>query len=134
MIAVVTGGRDYQPTPADLAALDAAIAIYGVTRIRCGGARGVDVTVELHLCARSFPVERWGADWDRFGKAAGIRRNTGMLTGDWKAAVPDGSQCASRAGVLFAFPGGRGTAHCASEALRLGIEIVRINPSSPAKP
>lgn len=133
MIGVVTGGRDYQPTPADLAALDAAIALYGCTRIRCGGARGVDTAVYEHL--PESMRELWRANWTE-GKYAGRGRNIAMLTGYTESSHVHAhpSMTDTAPSVLFAFPGGTGTAHCVAEAQRLGIQVVRINPSSPAKP
>lgn len=57
------------------------------------------------------------ADWRRFGRAAGPRRNRDMC----EAATADGA-------VLFAFPGGRGTASCIRQAERCGIPVVALPP------
>jgi hypothetical protein len=43
-----------------------------------GGARGVDQTAEQAARAQGIPVQTYPADWSKFGKSAGIRRNHDM--------------------------------------------------------
>lgn len=124
-IAVVTGGRDVLPNAIQLFALDAALTLYGITAVRCGGARDVDTICYAHLGARA---ELWPAAWDRLGRGAGHARNRAMLLGE-PANADCPKVCATygtRASLLIAFPGGNGTADCIRTAAELGIEIVRI--------
>lgn len=112
-IAVVTGGRDYRPTPADAWALRAALLLHGVALVRHGGCRGVDEWAR-RVCGRlGIETEAWPADWSR-GRRAGPERNRAMLDGP------------PVAGVVVALPGGSGTADCVRAARERGIPVVRI--------
>ena len=44
-----------------------------------GGARGVDSWAEEAARSAGVPVSRSPADWDRYGKPAGMLRNSAML-------------------------------------------------------
>lgn len=107
-VVVVCGGRDYRPSKADAWSLRAVLRMYGATEVLHGGAPGVDswagrVAERLGLPVRVFP-----ADWDAHGRAAGPIRNRLML---------------NEAEAVVAFPGGRGTADCVSEARRRGLAV-----------
>lgn len=58
------------------------------------------------------------ADWAQHGRAAGPIRNEAMCT----AAAAAGNA------VLFAFPGGRGTADCIRQAHKHGMYVVQLPP------
>lgn len=66
-----------------------------------GGTPGLDTMAGEMALDRGLTVEEYAADWQRFGPAAGPRRNVEMVT-------------KSRPDVAFAFPLGvsRGTQHC----------------------
>lgn len=129
IVGVVTGGRDVTPTPIQLRALEAAMLMYGVEVMRCGGCQGVDRIVYAHLAMLGLTAEQWPADWQRLGDPAGPLRNAAMLHGDaTDTACPSPPPSSgTRATVLFAFPGGPGTAGCIRTAKALGIEVVRIS-------
>lgn len=78
-----------------------------------GGARGVDLIGERVAEVQGFPVRRFPADWDRWGKAAGPKRNLEM---------------AKYADALLAFPVGasRGTRHMISAAEGEGLDVTVI--------
>ncbi len=57
------------------------------------------------------------ADWTEYGNAAGPIRNRFMLE-NFKPFL------------LYAFPGGRGTANCVKTAKQLGIEVVHLTTES----
>lgn len=78
-----------------------------------GGAKGVDTFA--HNFAESHGLERrtFNADWKRFGKAAGYRRNKQML----EEGKPD---------LVIAFPGGKGTAMMINLAEAAGVKVERI--------
>lgn len=61
-----------------------------------GTARGADTLGERYAKERGFAVERFPADWDKFGKRAGFLRNSQM------ADVADACIC-------FMYPNSRGT-------------------------
>lgn len=44
-----------------------------------GGATGVDAMAERYAKENSFPFELFSADWNRYGKSAGPKRNEQMV-------------------------------------------------------
>jgi len=84
-----------------------------------GGAKGADAMAGNWASTRwaSLPVRRWPADWEHYGRSAGVRRSAEMV-----AAAPPGS-------VLVAFVPHRladsvGTAHTVRLARRRGLAVV----------
>lgn len=62
-----------------------------ITEIVSGTAVGVDQYGEAYARWHSIPVKKFPADWDRFGKSAGYRRNQDMANyADALIAVWDG--------------------------------------------
>jgi ABC-type Fe3+-hydroxamate transport system substrate-binding protein len=112
---LVCGGRDYD----DWDTLDRVLTTWyeaqgvEVTLIH-GGARGADQMAGNWALVNSVPTEVYYPAWDEYGRAAGIIRNTEML----EQGKPD---------LVFAFPGGRGTAHMVKIAKQAGIEVIEIN-------
>ena len=74
------------------------------------GARGADALGERYARERGLPVERFPADWKRYGRAAGPLRN---------------QQMAERGDALVAFWDGksRGTRHMIECAKRKGLDV-----------
>lgn len=85
-------------------------------RIISGGARGADRLGEQFASEFGYDIERFPADWDRYGKQAGFLRNVEMA----EAAVQGGND-----GRLIAFWDGmsRGTRHMIDTALKYGLTI-----------
>ena len=109
---VVTGGRDFCDAPALVRALDAIYA-EGPFRLAQGGARGADGRARDWASARGVGCVTYAADWQRYGRAAGVIRNREML----QDFAPD---------LVVAFPGGRGTQHCCDTARKMGITIIEV--------
>jgi predicted Rossmann-fold nucleotide-binding protein len=107
---VVTGGRDF----ADAERLEQVLSELGITHLATGGAKGADELAERWARKHSVPCVVYHAEWTRHGKRAGILRNIEML----KDFVPE---------AVVAFPGGKGTAHCVSEAQRRGISVLEFS-------
>jgi hypothetical protein len=76
-----------------------------------GGASGAD-TFAKEWATTKPGIERYvcHADWDKYGKAAGPKRNARML--EWK---PD---------MVIAFPGGAGTANMVKQAEAMGVRVL----------
>ena len=76
MRTIIAGSRDFT----DPTLVHAAIAASGftITHVLSGGARGIDLAGEAWAAAHAVPVTVLPAEWDRFGKAAGYRRNEAM--------------------------------------------------------
>lgn len=113
---IVAGGRDFNDKAKLYNSLDTIVAKYTDTNtieIVTGGARGADYlgkryALDKHLLHTELP-----AQWDKYGKSAGYRRNAQMA--DY---VTDD-------GVLVAFWDGRskGTSHMIDVARRKGIKV-----------
>jgi hypothetical protein len=103
---LVCGGRDYnhayrvhhalQQLPSDAV-------------IVAGGARGADTLAENSALALGMQVEVHYANWELFGKSAGVRRNQEMLD--------------SGIDYVIAFEGGRGTEDMRKRAHKAGITV-----------
>lgn len=114
--AVITGGRDYKPSPEEFKEMLAILVRRGIERVITGGAPGVDTHVHRALAGMDatgllgLELVVMPADWNLHGKAAGPIRNKAML---------------SEPGVrqLVAFKGGKGTWNCIQTAKRLGIDV-----------
>lgn len=89
-------------------------------RVMHGAARGTDswageVCDQLGIISKGYP-----ADWERDSKRAGLQRNMEMLTKlvSWIAL--------GHTAQVVAFPGGTGTAHCVTNAEKLGLDVSHI--------
>ncbi len=119
---LVTGSRLWT----DAAAIQDALATWipafgGVVTVVHGGARGADeIAARLAWTAFGPDVrpESWAADWHRWGRSAGVRRNAEMV--------------AAGADVCLAFPLGesRGTRDCMRRAKAAGIKVVDLGDGS----
>lgn len=72
----IVGSRDY-PDPDQVRAYVEQLP--EGTVVVTGGARGVDKVAEEAARARGLPVEVLPADWERYGRSAGMRRNYEVL-------------------------------------------------------
>jgi hypothetical protein len=52
--------------------------LFDVREVVCGGARGVDSLGARWAGEQGIPCVKFPAQWDRFGKAAGMYRNSDM--------------------------------------------------------
>jgi hypothetical protein len=108
MRTIIAGSRDCTDKRQLLAALSACGWV--PTVVISGAARGADQLGELWAAEFQVPCERFPADWDRYGKSAGYRRN---------------EQMASAAEALIALWDGesRGTKHMIETAKRKGLKV-----------
>lgn len=113
MIVLVTGGRAYKKRETVFTALSRVHTSTPITLLVHGGARGADQYAAQWAVANGVPVKMYAADWDKYGRPAGTRRNAIMLA----EAKPD---------LLVAFPGGTGTADMVRRAEKAGLRIDRI--------
>lgn len=108
MKTIIAGSRDI----GDYRLVCAAVSAFGedVTEVVSGACRGVDKLGETWAAARSIPVKRFPADWDKFGKSAGPIRNR---------------QMAAYAEALVALWDGKskGTKNMIEEAEKRGLKI-----------
>lgn len=108
MRTIIAGSRDCTDKRYLLAALAACGWI--PTTVISGAARGADRLGEVWAAEFKVPCERFPADWDRYGKSAGYRRN---------------EQMADNAEALIALWDGesRGTKHMIDIAKRKGLRV-----------
>lgn len=112
MKVIVCGGRDFRSPAQVWRELDRLHAEHGFTALMQGGAKGAD-TFAREWAATKPEIERFvcNAEWEKYGRAAGPKRNARML--EWK---PD---------LVVAFPGGVGTANMIAQATAAGVKVHR---------
>ena len=103
---LVCGGRDYH----DDSLMEQVLDQIQPGEIIHGGARGADRLAGEYARQRGIPCREYPAQWNRYGKSAGYRRNEQML----REGHPD---------LVVAFPGGRGTAHMINTAREQGYPV-----------
>lgn len=80
----------------------------GVTEVVSGGARGADQLGELVAQERNIPVKIFPAEWDRYGKSAGYRRNEVMARyADQGLAFWDCQSCGTKNMIDLLQKGGK---------------------------
>lgn len=109
MKVIICGGRDYTDQTTGFKALDEIHAELNITHVIQGGARGADSIGAAWALERGIKCTAVLADWDRWGKSAGYRRNLDMAN-----MKPD---------MVLAFPGGRGTQHMINIAMLRNIPV-----------
>ena len=111
---IVCGGRDFT----NEALLDQALNHFlgsiptAELTIVEGDAKGADKMAEAWGNSWDVKVETHKADWDKFGKSAGYKRNQAMLD--------------SKVDGVIAFPGGPGTKMMVEIARKAGVRVVEV--------
>lgn len=119
---LVCGSRDWRdPTPIQhaLAELQAA---WGSFEVVDGGARGADTLARQIAQDLNLPVREFPADWERYGKAAGMIRNQKMLD--------DLLEADQRLVLAFPLPQSRGTRDMIRRAEKAGVEARVFAPNN----
>lgn len=111
---IIAGGRDFTDYNKLCEVCDTGFSGCGVIEIVSGMAKGADLLGERYAIERGHQIKRFPADWDKYGKGAGYRRNVEM---------------ANYAGALLAFWDGesRGTLHMINAAKDRGLKVKVIN-------
>ena len=81
---IIAGPRDYHDYISVLMAMH--LCGFQVTEVVSGRARGVDTMGERWADEHGIPIKPFLAEWDKFGKSAGMRRN-GQMANYADAAV-----------------------------------------------
>jgi len=102
---IIAGGRDYRLTPKDIERLN---ALENITEVVSGGAPGADTEGENWAREQSIPVKVFKADWKKYGRGAGPKRNQAM---------------ADYADAVALFPGGKGTENMYKQAQKAGLVV-----------
>lgn len=76
MKVIIAGSRNGVPYETLLDAIEK--SGFEITEVISGGAPGVDTQAEVWAGGKRLPVTRFPANWVKFGKSAGPRRNAQM--------------------------------------------------------
>lgn len=113
MRVIIAGSRSIDDYELLLDAIEA--SGFKITQIISGRARGVDKMGESYGRRHKIPLKYFPADWNKYGKSAGIRRNVLMAeNADALIALWDGKS--------------KGTAHMIDYAKRKGLQVFVIQP------
>jgi hypothetical protein len=94
--------------------LDRIVIIEGRPAGIChGAASGYDSLSNIWANERNVPCTKFPANWKKFGKSAGPKRNAQMLS-EFK---PD---------VVIAFPGSAGTSNMIQQAKKAGVKVIKV--------
>ncbi len=107
---IIAGGRDFSDYSELCRICDIAFKSYPQVEIVSGMAQGADLLGERYANDRGHLIKQFPADWDKYGKGAGFRRNVEM---------------ADYAGALLAFWDGssKGTLHMINTAKKKGLKV-----------
>lgn len=75
---IIAGGRDFSDYELLTREVETVIVGEPHVEIVSGGAKGADRLGEFFAIDHNLPIKRFPADWDRYGKAAGFKRNAEM--------------------------------------------------------
>ena len=80
MILSIVGTRDYTNYDNFKNIVNKYIEEVGIPQeIVSGGAKGVDTLAEIYAHEHNIPIKIFKPDWSKFGRAAGILRNTDII-------------------------------------------------------
>ena len=79
MKVAVVGSRDFDDFDYLSAILDCTRNLPGIDLIISGGARGADRLAEQYAKQHTIPIKIFYAEWDKYGKSAGYRRNIDII-------------------------------------------------------
>lgn len=120
---IIAGGRDFKNFEAVKVEVDSILKSYlgdnidkSKIEIVSGGARGADKLAEIVAKELSIPNKVFNANWNKYGKSAGLIRNKQM------ANYVASSDCK---GILLCFWDGqsKGTENMIQTAKNIGIEV-----------
>ena len=110
MKVIIAGGRDFMEYDLLKSTCDYMLSKINQIEIVSGCSRGADLLGEKYAEQSGIPIKRFPADWEKFGKGAGYKRNSEMATyADCLIAFWDGES--------------RGTRHMINTAKKHGLQI-----------
>lgn len=111
---LLTGSRTWHAVAPIHKTLDALLAEHPDMLLVHGScSQGADAIADRWATLRGVPVERHPAEWRRYGKSAGYRRNAEMV------------DVGADAVLAFVRDGSRGATHCAGLAEKAGLPLRR---------
>jgi len=113
MRVIVCGGRNFDDFYSLAMALNTIHLITPITEVIEGGAKGADLLANVWATFKGIKVTTVRAEWEKYGKKAGMVRNAQMAE-----MKPD---------AVIAFPGGVGTKNMIYQAKIRGIQVCEVN-------
>ncbi len=107
---IIAGGRNFDDFNKLCQVCDEFLKKYSNVEIVSGAFKGADLLGERYAAERNYPIKQFPADWRRYGKSAGHKRNAEM---------------AAYAKVLIAFWDGesKGTKNMIELAEQAGLKV-----------
>ena len=78
MRVIIAGSRDFNNYALVCATMEELMKEMEITEVVCGCAKGADELGEIWAWSHHINVKRMPAEWDRFGRSAGMIRNHQM--------------------------------------------------------
>ena len=75
---IIAGGRDFKDYKRLKLVVEHNVQNLDSVEIICGEAKGADILGKQLAISKGWTVHSYPADWERYGKAAGYRRNEEM--------------------------------------------------------
>ncbi len=75
---IIAGGRDFDDFNKLCQVCDEFLQDQNNIEIVSGTYKGADLLGERYANERTYPIKQFPADWRRYGKSAGLKRNTEM--------------------------------------------------------
>lgn len=110
---MVCGGRDFNNEAMLFHALDELLLSLQSHETKCytliaGAARGADTLAAVYAKNNNLKLEEYPAEWDKYGKSAGYRRNTDMVdASDMVVAFWDGKSKGTKHSIDLALSKGK---------------------------
>ncbi|MDO9593809.1 MAG: DUF2493 domain-containing protein [Lutibacter sp.] len=107
---IIAGGRNFDDFIKLCQVCDEFLQDQNDIKIVSGASKGADLLGERYAAERNHPIKQFPADWRRYGKSAGLKRNIEM---------------AAYADALIAFWDGesKGTKHMIELATQTGLNV-----------
>ena len=112
MKVLICGSRYFQ----NRTLLDKTLSQFDITEVIEGEAAGADILARLWAQEHNIPVQKFPAEWDKYGRFAGPIRNKQMLT----EGKPDFV-------IAFLHPESRGTKNMIDQATKAGLKVHIVN-------
>lgn len=126
---VISGSREFTEFNTFANSLDDLLKVKRTgknIRLLEGGARGIDRLALRYAIMRGIKRERFDADWDKFGKRAGILRNIEMINaGDMVIAFWDGKSKGTKHAIDYAI---KKSKRCIVVRLDKGMSVEEVIP------
>ena len=114
MKVIIAGGRTFNDYDLLCQHCDIVVSLQTEIEIVSGTANGADKLGEKYASERAYPVKQFPAEWSKYGKSAGLKRN---------------EQMAKYADTLIAFWDGKskGTKHMIDLAKHHGLKVTVVS-------